>query len=867
MNTLKAVLVLTIILGAQTLYGQIAFTRDSVGVTGAMAGGNTLYVKVCSPSIIRVVYVAGTAVPADTANYIVVNGSWAPTAWDTTQTSTTLTINTDSLQVNINKTSGAVSFLTAAGVPIVNEIAGSKSLTPVTISNVSAYAGAFAFNAVSGEGLYGFGQFQNSIVNQFGVTDSLAQHNQTDCSPVFLSTRGFGVLWINYSRGEAASSANGLNLSCAWATNNAIDYYFIYGPQFDRIISGYRTITGQASMWPKWAYGFWQCRNYYASQSEFMTVVKTYRSKNYPIDNIVQDWNYYPSGFNGCQCFDPSRYPNVAAAIDTLHDSLHCHFTISVWPSFTSTAGNNNYTFMNSRGYLLPVNDYLGQTYDAFNDSAAFYYWKFIDDSLVSKNIDGFWPDATEPESVGWPYCGTALGPGVEYGNMFPFLHSKTLHDGFKSAFSSKKRVCNLTRSYYAGSQRLGAAYWTGDVGTTFSTLQAQIPAGLDFCMTGMPYFTTDIGGFTGTNTAELEIRWFEWGSFNSVFRVHGTRACNQVWCWNDATGGNLSPLPQTESILVNYLNLRYRLFPYIYSMAGMVTQQNYTIMRALAFDFPNDPNVYNLSYEFMFGPAFLVCPVYTSQATSIPVYLPSATWYNFWTGDTLVSRSGRNITANAPLDTMPLFIRSGSIVPMGPEIKYADSAEDPIELRVYTGANGTFNLYEDENDNYDYEGGTFATIPIVWNDATDILTVGPTNGSFPGMLQSRTFKIVWVSHHHGVGESVTPDSVVDRTFTYGGSTVTIDKFTGQIKVKPEPPKLRTAQYTLRQSRGMLIGALGGNQAWDVRVTTLQGREIVARTIRGGTQSVIARGLSAGAYLVSLRYNGSVIANKSIFIQ
>ncbi len=867
MNTLKAALVLSIIFGAQTLFGQIAFTKDSVSVTGAMAGGNTLYVKVCSPSIIRVCYVAGTTIPADTGNYLVVKGSWSPVSWDTTQSSTMLYINTSALQVAIDKTSGAVSFSTVSGTPIVNEVSGSKSLTPVTISGVSAYAGAFAFNATSTEGLYGFGQFQNSLLNQLGQTDSLVQHNQTDCSPFFMSTRGFGVLWVNYSRGAAATSTSALNLSCSWATNNAIDYYFVYGPEFDQIIAGYRTITGQAVMWPKWAYGFWQCRNYYASQSELMTVVKNYRSKNYPIDNIVQDWNYYPSGFNGCQCFDPSRYPNIAAAIDTLHNSLHCHFTISVWPSFTATTGNNNYTFMNAHGYLLTVNDYLGQTYDALNDSASFYYWKFINDSLISKNIDGFWPDATEPEAFGWPFCGTAKGPAQEYGNIFPLIHSKTLYDGYRKAFNGTKRVTNLTRSYYAGSQRLGAAYWTGDVGTDFGTLEAQIPAGLDFCMTGMPYFTTDIGGFTGNNTAELETRWFEWGSFNSVFRVHGTRSCNEVWCWNDATGGNLSPLPQTESILVNYLNLRYRLFPYIYSLAGMVTQNGYTIMRALPFDFRNDPNVYNINFQFMFGPAFLVCPVYTGGTTSISVYLPSSTWYNFWTGDTTISKAGRTITASAPLDTMPLFIRAGSIVPMGPEVKYADSAADPIELRVYTGANGSFNIYEDENDNYNYENGAFATIPVVWNDATDILTVGPTIGSFSGMLKTRTFKVVWVSHHHGVGEPVTPDSVVDRTFTYSGSTVTIDKFTGQIKVKPESPKLRTAQYTLRQSRGMLIAALGGNQEWEVRVTTLQGREIVARTIRGGTQSVIARGLSSGAYLVSLKYNGLVIANKSMLIQ
>jgi alpha-D-xyloside xylohydrolase len=854
------------IAGAQTAFGQLTFTKDSTGVWVAMSANRTMYVQVCSPGIIRAVYAAGTpdSVPGPTKNVIVVQGSWPPVAWDTSSTDSTFTITTSQLMVNIDKTTGAISYFTAAGTPIVNEIANAKQLTPTTISGVNAYTGALAFNGTSTEGLYGFGQFQNTTLNQRGLTDSLAQHNQTDCSPVFLSTRGFGVLWINYSRAVVSPP---LNLSCGWATNNAIEYYFMYGPEFDQIIAGYRTITGQATMWPKWAYGFWQCRNYYASQAEILSKVEEYRSKNYPIDNIVQDWNYYPSGFNGCQCFDPTRYPSPAGMIATLHDSLHCHFTISVWPSFTATTGNNNYTYMNDHGYLLPVSDYLGQTYDAFNDSAAFYYWKFINDSLVTKKVDGFWPDATEPEAVGWPYCGTALGPGIEYGNLFPFMHSQTLYNGYRKANNNLKRVTNLTRSYYAGSQRLGAAYWTGDVGTDFYTFAQQTPSGLNFCMTGMPLFCTDIGGFTGVNTAEVEIRWFECGAFYPVFRVHGTRACNEVWCWNDASGGNLDPLPQAESILVNYLKLRYRLFPYVYSMAGMVTQQNYTMMRALPFDFRSDPNVYNIGDEFMFGPAFLVCPVSTSEATSLQVYLPSSTWYNFWTGDTLISPSGRTISTSAPLDTMPLFIRAGSIVPMGMEIKYADTAADPIELRVYTGANGAFTLYEDEGDNYNYENGAFATIPITWTEATQMLAIGPTSGSFPGMLTSRTFKVVWVSHGHGAGEPITSDSVIDKIIPYHGGMLSLNKTTGQIGVKYFPQIPKTAAFSLRLAGRSLLASLGGNGMWQIRLTNLSGKTIVYREVRGGTQATVAEGLVSGTYVVNIKYNNILLTNKKILVQ
>jgi alpha-D-xyloside xylohydrolase len=857
------------IAGIQTAFGQLTFTKDSTGVWVAMSSNRTMYVQVCSPGIIRAVYAAGTTIPGPMQNVIVVQGSWPTVAWDTSSTATTYTITTSQLMVNIDKTSGAISYNTAAGAPIVNEIANAKQLTPTSISGVNAYTGALAFNGTSTEGLYGFGQFQSGILNQNGLTDSLAQHNTTDCSPMFISTRGFGVLWINYSR---AAVSPPINLTCAWATNNAIEYYFMYGPEFDQIIASYRTITGQAVMWPKWAYGFWQCRNLYASELELLNVVREYRAKNYPIDNIVQDWNYYPPGFDGCQCFDHTRYPYPAGMIDTLHNLLHCHFTISVWPSFTATPGNNNYYFMSNNNYLLPVNDALGQTYDAFNDSATFYYWKFINDSLVTKNVDAFWPDATEPESVGWPYCGTALGPGQEYGNLFPFMHSQTLYNGYRKANNNLKRVTNLTRSYYAGSQRLGAAYWTGDVGIDFPTFQEQTPAGLNFCMTGMPLFCTDIGGFSGPNYADLEIRWFECGAFYPVFRVHGTRTCNQVWCWNNDSGGNLSYFPQAESMLVKYLNLRYRLFPYVYSMAGMVTQQSYTMMRALAFDFRSDPKVYNLSNEFMFGPAFLVCPVTTAAATTqgatlLSVYLPASTWYNFWTGDTLISPAGRTISINSPLDTMPLFIRAGSIVPMGMEIKYADSAADPIELRVYTGANGSFTLYEDEGDNYNYENGAFATIPITWTEATQMLTIGPTSGSFPGMLTSRTFKVVWVSHLHGAGEPITADSVIDKVIPYYGGMVSLNKTTGQIGVKYFPGIPKSATFVLRLTGRSLLASLGGNGTWQVRLTNLSGKTIVYREVRGGTQATIAEGLASGTYVVNMKYNNLFLANKKILVQ
>jgi len=849
------------------------------GMVFTMTDNSKMKVQVCTDKIIRVVYTLRTSIPRADSNYIVVKGTWTPVLWTNSASATTYSITTASLRVDVAKATGAVSFLTASGTAIMNEVAGSKQLIPKTIAGAAADSGAFEFNGTNDEGLYGFGNVnsptagagvQSGIFNQRGQTLLLAQHNQTDCSPFFMSTRGFGVLWINYS---VMFLNPALKLSCKWATNDAIDYYFIYGPEFDPIIADYRTITGPATLWPKWAYGFWQCKNWYKSQNEILNIVKEYRTKKYPIDNIVQDWQYYPDGFNGCDCFNPSKYPDPAGMIKTLHDSLNCHFTISVWPSFSdprsSGSGDNpHFDFMDSRGYLLSVSDYLGRTYDAFSDSAAYYYWKFINEGLVSINVDGFWPDATEPESYGWSDCMTSQGPATKVENIFPLLHSKTLYEGYRKANNEKKRVCNLTRSYYAGSQRLGAAYWTGDVLSDFPTFGNQVPAGLNVCMTGLPLFCTDIGGFQGVATAELEIRWFEWGAFNPVFRVHGTRpCCNELWSWNDASGQNADPNPLAESILVNYSRLRYRLFPYVYSLAWKVTNEGYTMMRGLPFDFRNDVPARDIGNEFLFGPSLLINPITTQGATLRSVYFPSGlgTWYDFWTGDTVIAGNGRTITAQAPLQIMPLYVRNGSILPMGPEITYADTAADPIELRVYTGADGSFTLYEDEGDAYNYEKGVYATIPITWNEASQDLSIGPTSGQFPGMLTSRTFNVVWVSKNHGAGETVT--ATIDKAIPYNGGKLTLNKTSGAIGVVYSPALTRGVSFSARLiGRKYIVGARGAAPV-KIIITDVRGRAVAKAVIPAGSTSVVAQRLAPGTYCAQFNYGASAKSLKTFVVQ
>jgi len=569
---------------------------------------------------------------------------------------------------------------------------------------------------------------------------------------------------------------HGLPQSTVWTSEAAdcIDYYFIYGPALDTVMAGYRGLTGQAPMPPKWALGFWQSKERYRSQQEWLDIARKYRALHIPIDAIVQDflyWEPYPWGSNA---FDPKRYPDPAAAIARLHDEYHLHFMISVWGKFYPGSPNNpdrNYDVMNEHGYLYPPQSDGGRYYDAFNPAARALYWSFLRDQLFSKGVDAWWLDADEPEvdMRAFRQVRTAAGLGATVLNAWPLMHTTGVYLG-QRATDPKKRVFILSRSAFAGQQRNAAATWSGDITGDWDTFGRQIPAGLDFCLSGIPYWTTDIGGFfenypggsENSEYRELFTRWFEWGAFCPIFRVHGMDTPKELWRFGS----------QFEPILVKYDNLRYRLMPYIYSLAWRVTAHAGTIMRALVMDFPSDVKARESRDEFLFGPSFLVCPVTHQGATSRPVYLPSGTsWIDFWTGRTY--QGGKTITAPAPIETMPLYVRAGSIVPMGPFLQYAsEKPADPIELRVYRGANGKFTLYEDEGDNYDYTKGVCATIPISWNDKAGVLTIGKRKGSFPGMLRKRTLRIVWVRPGKGTGLEISPSA--DRVVSYDGKAIVV---------------------------------------------------------------------------------------------
>jgi len=583
------------------------------------------------------------------------------------------------------------------------------------------------------------------------------------------------------------------NISLYSEVADLIDYYFIHGNNLDQVISGYRTITGKAPMMPKWAMGFWQSREHYNSQDDILSTVKEFRKRQIPLDNIVQDWFYWKEDRWGSQEFDTTRYPDPKGMIQTLHNDLHVQIMISVWPKFY--AGLKNYDLFNDKGWLYKRNvekgqkdwvgpGYVSTFYDSYNADARKLFWNLINEKLFRIGIDGWWLDCTEPD-----ICSnlsrtetilrqnpTALGSAYRYLNAFSLMNAKAVYEG-QRATNGNQRVYILTRSAFAGQQRYAATTWSGDVASRWYDLKAQISSGMNFTLSGIPYWSMDIGGFSVEpryekpteadldEWREFNTRWFQFGTFVPIFRVHGQFPLREVY--------NIAPNnhPAYQSI-VTYDKLRYRLMPYIYSLTGMVTHQDYTIMRSLVMDFGNDKKVLEINDQFMFGPAFLVNPVTEYKARSRSLYLPDGIgWYDLRNGKYL--KGGQIIQAHAPYTEIPVYIKAGSIIPCGPEIQYTtEKPADPIRLFVYTGSNGSFTLYEDENVNYNYEKGKFSKIPLSYNEKNKELTIGKRQGEFYGMLEKRTFEIVWISSQKpsGLEFQSKPDAVI----TYDGTRQSI---------------------------------------------------------------------------------------------
>ena len=744
---------------------------DADGVTLKLSPG-TLKLRVFSPRVIQVVYAPGELLP--TNHSLAVVGKPGHARWKIVETAAEVVLRTDELTARVNRASGAVGFYDTAGRPVLREkAAGGKTLTPTQVGPIDTLRSEQVFEFPADEAVYGLGQHPDAPMNYRGARLHLQQENRIVAVPVLLSSRGYGVFWDNAAVTEVDAGATDKGL-LSWTSEaaDAIDYYFIYGPQPDDVIASYRDLTGAAPMFAKWAWGFWQCRERYETQSQLLGVVAGYRQRGIPFDGIIQDWQYWPKGGWGSHQFDPKRYPDPTAMVKAVH-AANAHIIISVWARFD--LGLSNTAAFEQAGAVYPPvykNVYpvgQGKWYDPFLPAGRSLYWKFLSENLFARGFDGWWMDASEAELGGnWGEMReltTGAGAGAKVFNAYPLMHSMGVYQG-QRAENAGQRVFILTRSAFAGQQRNAAVTWSGDTTGTWEVFRKQVPAGLNFVASGIPYWNTDIGGFFGGDPAdpkyaELFTRWFQYGAFCPMFRVHGTSRPKEMWRFNEAT----------QKILIAYDQLRYHLLPYIYSQSWQVTSRGGTMMRPLVMDFRTDTNVFNLPDQFMFGPELMACPVMQAGGTSRRVYLPQgAAWFDFWTGTT--NAGGQTVVAASPIETMPLMVRGGSILPYGPAIQYAAQSADPMELRVYSGTNGAYNLYEDQGNNYSYEQGVYATIPLTWNEAKHSLTIGKRQGQFPGMLNQRTFRVVLVRPGHGVGIASEPNP--DAMVLYDGKKVTL---------------------------------------------------------------------------------------------
>ena len=514
-----------------------------------------------------------------------------------------------------------------------------------------------------------------------------------------------------------------------------LDYVVFYGPSADDVIASYRNLSGNAPMFPKWAYGFWQCRERYMSGTHLVETVKEFRKRNLPVDVIVQDWQYWGSRGWGVPQFDEKNYPNPAGFIKELHD-LNAHFNISIWsnPDKNSTIGKE-FVLKNR---FIPDTKWL----DYFNAETRKEYWNTLKVNMFDNGVDSWWMDAVEPENDALKGTKTHMGLGDFYRLTYPLMVSQAVSEGQRET-SSDKRVCILTRSAFPGQQRYGIINWSGDIGGTWEVFRIQIVAGLNYTITGFPYWTTDIGGFfrpgrsqyTDEKYHELLTRWYQWGTFNPIFRMHGYMTETEPWKYGQKVEDNMRKM----------LNLRYQLLPYIYSEAWQITKNGSTIMRPLVMDFNGDTAAVNSKFQYMFGKSLLVAPVTEANVNQWNVYLPiDADWFDFWTGKHFAG--GQTIKTDAPLDKIPLFVKAGSVIPMGKVIQSSAEKSDTLEIRIYEGADARFELYEDEGDNYNYEKGLYSTITFRWDDKAQKLTISDRKGSFPGMLKNRSFTIVKIS-------------------------------------------------------------------------------------------------------------------------
>jgi alpha-D-xyloside xylohydrolase len=769
-----------------------SYQKTELGLK-ANVHSTTIEIQVYAPSIVRILKSPEGKIYTKESLSVIKKPQKA--AFTIKQDADLLSLKTENVKVDLNTKSGTITFLNTKNALLIGEKAPG-TFTDFNDAGSKTYTVSQTFTLDKDEDIYGLGQQQRGKLSQRNVKLNMVQGNTDDYVPFFVSTKGYGLFWDNYSPTVFEDSPDGTTFRSD--VGDGMDYYFMLGGNIDGAVACMRDLTGQAPMFPLWTYGFWQSKERYKSQDELVGVVHKYRELGVPLDGIIQDWQYWGNNYlwNGMDFLNP-EFPNPKKMVDDIHNQ-HAHLIISIWSSFGPMT--QQYREMEPKGMLLdfqtwpqsgldkwpPDMNYPSgvKPYDPYNPQARDIYWKYLNKGLFSLGMDGWWMDSSEPDHLSFKASdfdnNTYLGSFRKVRNAFPLMTVGGVSEHQRQA-SSDKRVFILTRSAFAGQQRYGANTWSGDVNSSWQSLRNQIPAGLNLTLSGIPYWNSDIGGFfagaynkKGNDSGaknpmfqELYVRWLQFGALTPMMRSHGTDIPREIYQF----GQKGEPV---YDAIEKAIHLRYALLPYIYSTAWTVTNSQSSFMRALAMDF-DDQNVRNMNNEYMFGKSILVAPIVTAQYTPEAVvktdaetgwnknsgneskgtavdftqpktakaYLPGGTvWYDFWTNEKL--DGGQEITQQTSIDQIPLYIKAGSILPFGPNVQFATEKKwDNLEMRVYEGADGVFTLYEDENDNYHYEKGVYSTITFRWDNAKRTLTIDKRNGSFPGMLTERTFRMV----------------------------------------------------------------------------------------------------------------------------
>lgn len=783
-------LIITIVIVSGKIYAQsyqktdsgLMFSNDNMNVELKLYGENTIRI---------IKYPLGKSFEKNSLSVI---KKEEKSKFSVSESKNIISLKTNDLNIFIDAKNGTITYKSVSGKELLKEVG--SNFQPFNDAGNQTYSVSQSFQLEKDEPIYGLGILQNGKMSQRNTDVKMIQNNTWDFVPFFQSVKGYGIFWDNYSPTQFTDMPQKTSFSSE--VGHIVDYYFIYGKNADGVVTGMRNLTGKVPMIPLWTYGFWQSKERYKSQDELVDVVKKYRDLQVPLDGIIQDWQYWGNNYqwNAMDFISPD-FPDAKKMIQNIHD-MNAHLSVSIWSSFGPMT--NQYREMDKKGMLFNINTWPEsgrevwppdmnypsgvRVYDAYNPEARNIYWKYLNKGVFSLGVDSWWMDSTEPDHLSQKPkdldTKTYLGSFRKVRNAYPLMTVGGVYDHQRET-TNDKRVFILTRSAFAGQQRYAANTWSGDVNSSWESLRNQIPAGLNFSLTGNPNFNSDIGGFfagvykrnggaKNPMFQELYVRWLQYGTFTPMMRSHGTDVPREIYQF-----GNKGDV--VYDAIEKFIKFRYSMLPYIYSTSWDVSKNNSSFLRALSMDFSSDKKTWDVNNEYLFGKSFLVVPILNPQYTpekivktdenegwdktdaskkenslsdidftqnkTVKVYLPTGSdWFDFWTNEKF--NGGQEIQKNVNLQSIPLYVKAGSIIPFGSDVQYATEKKwDNLTLKIYPGADADFVLYEDEFDNYNYEKGDYTEIPFHWNEKSKTLTINSRKGNFKGMIDKRNFTVI----------------------------------------------------------------------------------------------------------------------------